>query len=95
MRVTTGPPRDVVTVVAAAALALNVVLLVTTVGGAASPDDAADTFTPPAAATTTLDAGLVNPWAAGDAAVLRALAEVGGAGPNGCPGPTSASDPPS
>ena len=86
MRVTTGPRRGVVTVVVAAALALNVVLLVfATVGVAASPDDPANTFTPPTDATTTQDTGVVNPWAAGDAAVLRALAELGRASLNGCP----------
>jgi hypothetical protein len=86
MRVTTGPRRGVVTIVGAAALALNVVLLVfATDRGAASPADPAKTFTPPTDATTTQDTGVVNPWAAGDAAVLRAFAELGRAGLNGCP----------
>jgi hypothetical protein len=77
--------------VVAAALALNVVLLiVATVGGTATLDDPANTLTPPADATTQ-DTGVVNPWAAGDAAILRALAELGRAGLNGCPGRTSAS----
>jgi hypothetical protein len=85
MRVTTGPRRRVVMGVVAAALALNVLLLiVATVGGTATLDDPANTFTPPADATTQ-DTGVVNPWAAGDAAILRALAELGRAGLNGCP----------
>ena len=85
MRITTGPRRGVVTVVGAAALALTVVLLAFATGGGASADDPADTFTPPTDAMTTQDTGLVNPWAAGDAAVLRVLAELGRASLEDCP----------
>jgi hypothetical protein len=86
MRVTTGPRRGVVKVVAAAVLALSVALLVlATIEGAASPEDRTTTFRSRPDATTSQDPGLVNPWAAGDAAVLRALAELGRAGFDGCP----------
>jgi hypothetical protein len=82
MRVTTGPRRHVVAVVVAAALAVNVLLLIfATVGGTATQDDTAGPFTPPAAPTTQ-DTGIVNP-SAGDAAVLRKLAELGRAHLNG------------
>jgi hypothetical protein len=102
MRVTTGPRKGVATLVAAAALALNVATLVfATVGGAASHDDPATIVTSPTDATTQ-DTGLVNPWAAGDAAVLQALAKLGRASLNSCPRPDQrepcgllAGDPPS
>jgi hypothetical protein len=44
--------------------------------------DNADT---PTADATTHATGLVNPWAAGDAAALRDLAQIGRAHLNGCP----------
>jgi hypothetical protein len=85
MRVTTGTRRHVVMVVVGAAIGLSVLLLVLAiVGGTTTPDDADDAFTLPADATTQ-DIGIVNPWAAGDAAVLRELAERGRAHLNGCP----------
>ncbi len=86
MRVTTGPRRHVVAVVVAAALGVNVLLVFTAVGGTATPDDA-DNSTPLVDATTQ-DTGVVNPWAAGNAAALRALAELGRAHRNGCPSPS-------
>ena len=87
MRVTTGPPRRVVTGVAGAAIVLAVLLLViATIGGTAPADDVDDVdeaVIPPAHATTQ-DTGLVNPWAAGDAAALQELAGLGRAHLDGC-----------
>ena len=84
MRVTIHPRRHLVTVVVALAITLSVLLLVVAVGGVATSEDADDTYTPTAAATTP-DTGLANPWAAGDEAVLRELAELGRAHLEGCP----------
>lgn len=84
MRVTIHPRRHLVTVVVALAITLSMLLLVVTVGDIATPGDADDTYTP-AADATTQDTGLANPWAAGDAAVLREFAERGRAHLEGCP----------
>jgi hypothetical protein len=50
--------------------------------GAAEGDSGAST---PAIATTGGDIGPVNPWAVGDAAVLRQFADHGRAGVGACP----------
>lgn len=84
MRVAMHPQRHLVTVVVTLAITLSVLLLVVSVRGVATPEDADDTYSPTAAATTP-DTGLANPWAAGDAAVLRELAERGRAHLEGCP----------
>ena len=84
MRVTIDPRKHVATVVVSAAIALSVLLLVVaTVGGAAPDDD--DKAQRQTAEPATPESGVVNPWAAGDAAVLRELAELGRAHLNGCP----------
>jgi hypothetical protein len=84
MRLTINHRKHVATVAAAAAMALSLLLLVlAAVGSAATPDVAGDTHTRPAAAAD--EAGAVNPWAAGDAAALYELAELGRAHLNACP----------
>jgi hypothetical protein len=80
MRLTIDHRKHVATVAAAAAMALSLVLLVlAAVGSAATPD----TYTPPATAAN--EAGVVNPWAAGDAAALNELADMGRAHLDACP----------
>ncbi len=97
MRVTTGPARHAVTVAVAAAITLSLLLLaLATLTGTAGPGT--DTYQPGSLTEETApgtgsaqpvpqdDASPVNPWAAGDAAALRELAEIGRAHlANGCP----------
>jgi hypothetical protein len=85
MRVTVGPRNHVITIVVSVVIALSVLLLVVaTLGEATTPGDDRRAVTPaPDAATQ--DAGVVNPWAAGDAAALQELADLGRAHLNGCP----------
>jgi hypothetical protein len=84
MRLTIDHRKHVATVAAAVAIALSLLLLVlAAVGSAATPDPAGDTYTPPAAAAG--EAGVVNPWAAGDAAALEELAQLGRAHLDACP----------
>ena len=85
MRVTLGPRYHLVTIVVSVGIALSVLLLVVaTLGAATTPGDDRRAVTPaPDAATQ--DAGVVNPWAAGDAAALQELADLGRAHLNDCP----------
>jgi hypothetical protein len=85
MRVTLGPQNHLVTIVVSVGIALSVLLLVVaTLGAATTPGHDRRAVTPaPDAATQ--DAGVVNPWAAGDAAALQELADLGRAHLNGCP----------
>jgi hypothetical protein len=84
MRLTIDHRKHVATVAAAAAMALSLLLLVlAAVGSAATPDPAGDTYTPPATAAD--EAGALNPWAAGDAAALNELADLGRAQLDACP----------
>jgi hypothetical protein len=85
MRVTVGPRNHLVTIVVSVGIALSVLLLVVaTLGATTTPGDDHSAVTP-APASATQDAGVVNPWAAGDAAALRELADLGRAHLNGCP----------
>jgi hypothetical protein len=80
MRLTIDHRKHVATVAAAAAMALSLLLLVlAAVGSAATPD----TYAPPATAAD--EAPVVNPWAAGDAAALYELADLGRAHLDACP----------
>jgi hypothetical protein len=85
MRVTLGPRNRLVTIVVSVAIAVSVLLLVlATLGATTTPGDDHSAVTPaPDAATQ--GAGVVNPWAAGDAAALQELADLGRAHLNGCP----------
>lgn len=86
MRVTTGPPKRVVRAVASAvaiALSLLVLVLVAAAVGSMGTSDDPDPVTPPADATGP-DAAALNPWAAGDAAALQELADLGRAHLDGC-----------
>ena len=80
MRVTTDPHNHLVTILVAAGIALSSLLLVVAVGGVPHGDDP----DPPGVATagevtagTGGDMGYVNPWEAGNAAVLQELADLG------------------
>jgi hypothetical protein len=85
MRVTLGPRNHLVTIVFSVAIGLSVLLLVVaTLGGTATPGNDR-TALHPAPTLANQDAGVVNPWAAGDAAALRELADLGRAHLNGCP----------
>jgi hypothetical protein len=68
-----------------AAIALSVLLLVVATRVATtSPGDDRSAI-PPAPDPAANDAGVVNPWAAGDAAALQELADLGRAHLTGCP----------
>ena len=85
MRVTLGPRNHHVTIVVSVAIALSVLLLVlATLAATATPGDD-QTAINPASDAATQDTGVVNPWAAGDAAALQELADLGRAHLNGCP----------
>ena len=85
MRVTLGPRNHLVTIVVSVAIALSVLLLVVATLGATTTPDGDRTAVHPASDEATQDAGVVNPWAAGDAAALQELADLGRAHLNGCP----------
>jgi hypothetical protein len=83
MRLTIGHRKHVATAAAAVAIAVSLLLLVlATVGSSATPNISGDSYTPPAGAAD--EAGPVNPWAAGDAAALDELAELGRAHLDAC-----------
>ena len=85
MRVTLGPRNHLVTIVVSVAIALSVLLLGVATLGATTTRGDDRTAVNPAPDAATNDAGVVNPWAAGDAAALRELADLGRAHLNGCP----------
>jgi hypothetical protein len=85
MRVTLGPPNHLVTIVVSVAIALSVLLLAVATLGATTNSRDDRTAVNPAPDAATQDAGVVNPWAAGDAAALQELADLGRAHLNGCP----------
>jgi hypothetical protein len=85
MRVTLGPRNHLVTLVVSVAIALSVLLLVVATLGAATTSGDDHGAVTPALDAATPDAGVVNPWAAGDAAALRELADLGRAHLHGCP----------
>jgi hypothetical protein len=79
-RVTTGPslsfnPRRIAIVPLVAAVAAVALVIGQHTGSQADP---VGPVTQPVADDTPVDTGLPNPWAAGDAAVARYLAEQGG-----------------
>jgi hypothetical protein len=80
MQVTTGPHKHLVTVLVAASILLSSLLLVVAVGGVPhgnDPDPSGVATTGDTTSATSGDTGYVNPWKAGNAAALRALAELG------------------
>jgi hypothetical protein len=84
MRVTLGPRNHLVTIVISVAITLSgMLLVVATLGATRTPGDDR-TAVHPAPDVATQDAGVVNPWAAGNAAALRELADLGRAHLNGC-----------
>jgi hypothetical protein len=85
MRVTLGPRNHLVTIVVSVAIAVSVLLLVLATLGATTTRGDDRTAINPAPDAATQDTGVVNPWAAGDAAALRELADLGRAHHNGCP----------
>lgn len=83
MRLTIDHRKHVATAAAAVAIAVSLLLLVfATVGSSATPDISGDSYIPPADAVE--ETGPVNPWAAGDAAALYELAELGRAKLDAC-----------
>jgi hypothetical protein len=85
MRVTLGPRNHLVTILVSAAIALSgLLLVVATLGAGTTPRGDDRTAISPAPDAST-DAGVVNPWAAGNAAALQELADLGRAHLNGCP----------
>jgi hypothetical protein len=72
----------VTTAITAVAIALSSLLLVLAVVGGNAPDDAGGSTTPDVGLA---DAGPVNPWAAGDAAALLTLADLGRGHLDACP----------
>jgi len=85
MRVTLGPRNHLVTTVVSAAIALSVLLLVVATLGATTTRRDNRTAITRAPDAATQDTGVVNPWAAGNAAALQELADLGRAHINGCP----------
>jgi hypothetical protein len=85
MRVTLGPRNHVVTIAVSVAIALSVLLLVVATLGATTTPGHDRTAVNSAPDEATQDAGVVNPWAVGNAAALQELADLGRAHLNGCP----------
>jgi hypothetical protein len=85
MRVTLGPRNKLVTGVVSVGIALSMLLLVVAMLGATTTPGDDRTAVNPALDGATQDAGVVNPWAAGNAAALQELADLGRAHLNGCP----------
>ena len=85
MRVTLGPRNYLVTIAVSVAIALSVLLLVVAMLGAITTPGDDRTAVNPVPDGATQDAGVVNPWAAGNAAALQELADLGRAHLNGCP----------